>query len=521
MATQKKKSKTTKTSSTTSQKSSSKEGKSQAKPKFTRPPVVTLMGHVDHGKTTLLDSIRKSELIKKEYGGITQHIGAYQVTHKGREITFIDTPGHAAFAKMRAHGARVTDLVVLVVAANDGVKPQTREALAHIRAARVPFLVAINKIDLPDANLERVKGQLAEEKVIIEDYGGETVAVEVSAKTRRNLDQLLDMILLLSDLQELKADPNAELEAVVIETRQDKRKGILVTLLVKNGTLQLGSSIDINNQTFRIRAMNDENGKSIKQAGPGSPVEILGFKTLPAVGQLIGKKQESTDEILKEKIQVSQKLLAKKESEDQDNSQIEEEEQRQSIKILVKADTTGTLEAITSNLSDEVEIVDQAVGEVTESDVLLAQATLATIYAFNTKVSTSAQKLADIERVKLKTYNIIYKLFEDLEAQVLKMLEPTIDEETLGEAEIIAEFEINSERIAGCKVKKGEINKQQPIHIMRNEEIIADTKIRSLRRSKQEVDQVKAGTECGISFKSKVDFKLGDAIISYRKLVED
>lgn len=481
------------------------------------------MGHVDHGKTTLLDTIRKSNLVKKEHGGITQHIGAYQVEYKKRRITFIDTPGHAAFARMRARGAQVTDIVVLVVAADDGVKPQTREALAHIRAANVPFLVAINKIDLPESNIKKVKGQLAEEKVVVESYGGDIVSVEVSAKTGKNTSELLEMILLVADMQNLTADPNGALEVVVIETRLDRRKGPLVSFLVKNGTLRQGSQIKVDDKRVRIKAMRDENMMLLEKAGPSTPVEILGFKNLPSAGQIIGAKPGKTL-VPKQPTLPTKPSLTKKEAEEEEEAQEpkeEEEEKKQTIRIVLKADVTGTLEAIISNLSEEVEIVGSGVGEVNESDVLLAQATDATICAFNTKISNSAKKLSELEKVQIKAYNIIYKLFADLEKQVLKILEPTIDEEVVGEAKVVAEFTVRGVEIAGCKVKSGEINKNLAIHLKRGEEIIADAKIRSLRRGKDDIDSAKAKSECGIAFKPKIDFKINDMIISYRKIDED
>ncbi|MCH7951699.1 translation initiation factor IF-2 [Patescibacteria group bacterium] len=476
------------------------------------------MGHVDHGKTTLLDTIRKSELVKKEHGGITQHIGAYQVEHEGKKITFIDTPGHAAFARMRARGAQVTDIIVLVVAADDGVKPQTREALMHIRAAKVPFLVAINKVDLPGANIERVKGQLAEEDVVVESYGGDVVCVEVSAKTGKNISTLLEMVQLVADLTDLTADPQAELEAVVIETHSDRRKGPLVSLLVKNGTLRQASEIKIGDQRMRVRAMTDDKGTLRKEAGPSTPVEVLGFKDLPPVGRVIGVKSTKIA-VAKEPIAPAKPSLTKKEAEEEVTQEPEEEEERQTIKIVLKADVTGTLEAITSNLSEEVEIIGSGgVGEVNESDVLLALATGATIYAFNTKVSSSAKKLAELEKVQIKTYNVIYKLFEDLERRVLKILEPTIDEEVVGEATIEKEFTVRKVRIAGCRVKTGEIAKNLPIHLKRGDKILKDANIKSLRRGKEDIDVAKIKSECGIAFKPKIDFKVGDMIVSYRKI---
>ncbi len=512
------------TKKTTSPKSTIKSKSTSTKSQHSRPPVVTFMGHVDHGKTTLLDAIRKSDVVSTEHGGITQHIGAYRVVHKNRQITFIDTPGHAAFAKMRAQGSQVTDVVVLVIAANDGVKPQTREALSHIKAAGVPFLIAINKIDLPDINIERLKGQLAEDGVVVESYGGDVVTVEVSAKTGKNLNQLLDMILLVSDLKERLADPKGKLKAVVIETHQDKQKGIIASLLVKNGTLKVGSELEIGGQKIRVRSLTDEHGRAVTEAGPSTPIELMGFKTMPLVGLIIGdaSMSESKQDPVQPVTEVSKKSLTKKETKEEgEDTEENEEDEKQSIKIVLIADVAGTLEAITSNLSDEVEIISKSVGEVTESDVLLADTTKATIIAFNTKIASSAKRLAEIEKVKIRSYRIIYKLFEDLEKQVLKILEPTIDEEVVGEAEVIAVFEMKDEKIAGCKVKTGEIDKTLPIHIKRDDEIISDTKIKSLQREQEKIDKVKAGNECGITFKPRVDFRVKDVIISYRIIDED
>lgn len=506
----------------TKKRKSAKEASSPQAQLFRRPPVVTLLGHVDHGKTTLLDRIRQSNLVADEYGGITQNIGAYQVTHQGKAITFIDTPGHAAFTRMRARGAQVTDLVVLIVAANDGVKPQTREALSHIRAVAVPFLVAINKIDLPEANLERVKGQLAETGVVVESYGGETICVEVSAKTGANLQSLLDAILRLAESIDLIADPQGPLEAVVIETRMDKRQGPAATLLVRSGSLHLGDRMTLGGQPVRVRAMSDENRKPRSAAGPGSAVEVFGFTKPPQVGESLGGKL-SKPALLTQPPDLPKPKLTKKEIEEEDATKEGEEEkleEKQTIKVIIKTDVSGTLEAITSNLSEEVEIVGKGIGEVTESDVLLAMATGATIYAFKTQVSKSAQKLAELEKVSIKTYNIVYELFEDLEKRVLKILEPTIDEETIGEAVVIAEFTVKGQRVAGCKVTSGAIAKSSPVHLNRGDSTVADATIRSLRRGEEDVAKVKVGTECGMTFKPTIDFHLGDSLVAYRKVEE-
>ena len=355
--------------------------------------------------------------------------------------------------------------------------------------------------------------------MVVESYGGKIPLVEVSAKTGERIGDLLEMILLVSDLEDLRADPQGELDVVVIETRQDRRKGPLATLLVKNGTLKVGSKMTLGDQTITIKALTDADGKPVETAGPATPVEVLGWKKLPGVGQTI-RGEEKKLEIVKTEKEQPKQALTNKEAKEDETAEGEEQKEKQTVNVILKTDIAGTLEAITTNLSEEVEIVGSGIGEVNESDVLLASATEAKIYAFNTEVTPSAKKLAEAEKVTIKTFNIIYKLFEDLEKQVLKMLEPTIDEEIVGEAVIIAQFEIHGEHIAGCKVKTGEIKKISPIHLKRGEERVADAKIKSLHRGKEEIESAKQGTECGIILKPQVDFKLGDVIISYRKIEE-
>lgn len=463
-----------------------------------RPPVVVVLGHVDHGKTTLLSAIKEEDLLSKESGGITQHIGAYQVTFKGQKITFIDTPGHKAFAKMRSRGAQVTDMAILVVAADDGVMPQTKESLKHIKAAKVPFFVVINKIDLPAAAVDKVRAQLAEEGVLVEGYGGEVVSIEASAKEKKGINELLEMILLISEMIDLKANPQGKLEAVVIESLLDSFRGPMATLLLKNGTLRIKDEIWTENIFCKVKAMFDEKGKKLKEAHLSQPVQVLGFKKVPPIGSLVTLQ-------LQEKVE-----------EEQDKKEITKEKDKQ-FKVVLKADTLGVLEAIKNSLSEEVEMVDSGVGEVTESDILMASASQALIIDFRTKVSKKIRELAEREKVEIKSYQVIYRLLEDLEKQVLRLLEPTIDEEVLGEAEVIAEFEIKKDHIAGCRVRKGMIEKKYSVHLKRKEEIIATSKIKSFQRDKQEVVKARVGDEVGIVFSHPLDFKLQDVIVSFRK----
>jgi len=499
--------------------------------KLSRAPIVAVLGHVDHGKTTLLDSIRKTNVQSQETGGITQHIGAYQVNFNKQPITFIDTPGHAAFAKMRQRGAQATDLVILVVAANDGVKPQTKESIRHIQQAKVPLIVAINKMDLPGANADMVKAQLVESGIEVEGYGGDIVAVEIVATKSKGINDLLEMIILTAQLQEVKASSTSSLSAVVIESRTDPKQGPKASVIIKNGTLKVGDQIKTISAQAKVRNLINHQGKPTKIALPGEPVEILGFKSLPQVGEIVVSLSDS--------IPVQQSTPAKSspvkpeeannkdskkenkkenETEDSDENQEEEEEERPRIKALLKADTQGTLEAIKSNVSEEVEQVGEGIGDVTESDILLAQATGGKILGFRVGVKTEAKKLAEVENVEIKHYQAIYELLEDLEKQVLKALEPTIDEEVLGTAEVVAEFKINKTAIAGCKIKTGKLELGGPIHLIRGDKIIKSGVIRSLKQNQKDVKVAKKGEECGISFKPSLDFKTGDKVQYYRTI---
>ncbi|HAU98751.1 MAG: Translation initiation factor IF-2 [Microgenomates group bacterium GW2011_GWF2_45_18] len=463
-----------------------------------RPPVVTVMGHVDHGKTSLLDAIRHSKITAGESGGITQHIGAYQVDHEGRKITWIDTPGHAAFTKMRSRGAQVTDIVVLVVSATEGVKPQTVESIQHIKSANVAYLVAITKMDLPEANPEMVKAQLAEHEVYAEGYGGDVVVVPVSARSGDGLPALMEMILLTADMKELTGDPEAPLNAVVIESRLDTHRGSIASVIVREGTLRVGDSIHAGTIDAKVRSLVNDTGKTVNEAGLSMPVEIIGWESVPEVGiQVLSGKAAEAVHIQKERT-------------------FEHQDDKKQIKLLLKSDVAGTLEAIEQSLTEEIELVGRGIGEIGEHDVLLAEATGARIYGFRVKIPSSVAKLAETHGVKIKTYTIIYDLLEDLQKQVLKLIEPTIDEEELGVAQIVALFEMKGDKIAGCKVKSGEITRTQLYHLRRDGVIYADPKIASLKRGKDDIEVAKMGTECGVVFRRFGEFQIGDELVAFR-----
>jgi len=483
-----------------------------------RPPIVAVLGHIDHGKTTLLDRILQTNLAAAETGGITQHIGAYQVAVKvsdqeTKKITFIDTPGHAAFSKMRSRGAKVADLVVLVVAADEGFKPQTKESLEHIQAAKIPYLVAINKIDLPDIHLDQVKKDLAKHGILVEGYGGEIVAVPVSAKTGQGVDELLEMILLLAEMAGLEADPQGELEAVIIESKLDKARGPVATVLVRNGSLKVGDQLVVEEAEAKIRAMFDERGQKVALAGPGEPVLVLGFKKVPPVGGRVKKGAAA------EKTSQQEAAVISPTSAERAVSPTETEEPK--LKIILKADASGTLEAILASLPENLEVIASQTGEVNESDVLLASTTGAEIIGFRVKVPKRIEKLAETEKVKIKTYPLIYELLEAVEETVLKLLEPTIDEEILGQAKIVAEFEIKKQRIAGCQVLEGKIEKKAPLHLKRGDKIIGHCRIESMKQGKEDINQAKKGEEFGVLLKPPVDFKIGDVLVSYRSKTKE
>jgi translation initiation factor IF-2 len=478
----------------------------------TRPPIVTIMGHVDHGKTSLLDFIRKAHVVDREAGGITQHIGAYQIEFKGKKITFIDTPGHAAFNKMRARGARVTDIVVLVVAANDGVKPQTIESIRHIKEANVPHIVAINKIDLPDIHTDLAKSQLVEQGITVQEYGGDVESVELSAKTGKNVDKLLEIILTMADLNDYKADPDADLRAVVIEATKDPKRGPVATVVVQQGTLRVRQDIVTDAADGRVKQLLDENRKPLTEVTPGSPAEIIGFTDVPAVGATVFEKGK--DQTL-EKEDVEQASFEQMSDKDPFDVLFNPHPK---LKIILKADVQGTLEAIEQNFDAEsVELLRSGVGEVTEDDIDFAETTGAFILVFHTKLPRQVEEKAKNAGVKIKQYDVIYKLLEDLQKQMLKLVEPTIDEVVQGEAEVLQIFDMKGERIAGCKMITGEMKKNDLLHLKRGDEIIANPEIKNLMHGKEQIESVKAKNEFGMTFKQKkLEFQVGDKVVAYR-----
>jgi translation initiation factor IF-2 len=487
-----------------------------------RPPVVTVMGHVDHGKTTLLDVIRKTNVTAHEVGAITQHIGAYQALVDGRKITFLDTPGHEAFTVMRARGAQATDIVILVVAVDDGVMPQTVEAIDHARAAKVPIVVAINKIDKSDANPERVKQQLADLGLVVEEWGGDTVCVPISAKQSQGVSDLLENIFLVADILELKADPDSAAEGVIIEAKLDKTKGPLATLLVQKGTLSLGNVVVAGGAWGKIKAMFDDKGKQVHKAEPSTPVEILGLNEVAKSGDLfivLPDEHEARSVVEKQKYPRPRPTLSLSTLSSQiSDGQIKE------LNIVLKTDVGGSIEPIKTSverLSTEkakARVIHAASGSITESDVLLASASKGIIIGFNTPGSPGATQLANIEGVSIQQYDVIYKLIEDMDRTLKGMLEPTYTEVLSGRAEVRAIFPSSkSKQIAGAYVMEGKVRRDAQVKILRQNKVICDSRISSLKRFKDDVAEVSAGLECGLGIEGIVDFQIGDIIESYRQ----
>lgn len=495
-----------------------------------RPPVVTIMGHVDHGKTTLLDYIRQSNIVAGEAGGITQHIGAYQVTlPNGKQITFIDTPGHEAFTAMRARGAQVTDIVVLVVAADDAVMPQTVEAINHALAANVPIVVAINKIDKPEANPDKIKQQLAERGILVEDWGGKYQCVEISAKYGKNVDLLLEKILLEAELMDLKANPKKKARGVVIESKLDKGRGPVGTVLVQNGSLKIGDVFVAGTTFGRVRAMFDERGNRVEIAKPSTPVQVIGFDQLPEAGDsfVIVDDEKTAREISNRRSQLKREQTfrqLKAISLNRLSEQIKEGKVKE-LPVIIKADVNGSVEALSDSLMKlsteevKVRIIHRAVGAISESDVLLAQASGAIIIGFNVRPTSGAKKLAENENVEIRLYNIIYNVIEDIKKALEGMLEPEKREEFLGTAEIRETFKISKVgTVAGCFVTEGKILRNARARLIRNGIVIYDGKIASLKRFKDDVKEVEAGLECGIALENYNDIKVGDVIEAYNIL---
>jgi translation initiation factor IF-2 len=494
--------------------------------RVTRPPVITVMGHVDHGKTSLLDAIRNTRVAAGEAGGITQHIGAYQVEVHGRKITFLDTPGHEAFTAMRARGAQVTDIAVIVVAADDGVMPQTREAIDHARAAGVPLVVAINKIDRPGANPDHVKQQLAENDVVIEEYGGDVVAVPVSAKRGTGIEDLLEVLLLVADVQDFKSNPDGATRGVIIEARMEKSSGATATALVQEGTLKVGDTIVAGARFGKVRAMFDDTGKRIKRAGPATPVSILGLPEVPAAGDRFEVVEDDKE---------ARGIVHQRQSEDYDAAHASisldtlytamREGKVKELNLLVKADVQGSAEAIKHALSQlntdalRVRLIRDGVGDVSETDVDLAAASGAIIIAFNVKVDSAAQRVAGANGVDIRSYEVIYKLVDDIDAALKGLLEPVYKEQVDGHAEVMQLFKAGRTTIiGGSRVTDGKIPRSDQVRVQRGGKTVWTGAIASLRRGKEDVREVAQGFECGIVLDGFTELEEGDIIEAFSKV---
>ena len=502
------------------------ESEDKAEDLVPRAPVIVVMGHVDHGKTSLLDAIRSTNVIEGEAGGITQHIGAYQVKVQGRDITFLDTPGHEAFTSMRARGAQITDIAILVVAANDGVMPQTVEAINHAKAANIPIIVAINKIDLPGANIEKVKEELMKYELVPEEWGGDTIYVPISAKKHENIDQLLEMVLLEADMLDLKVNPNKQAKGTVIEARLDKSKGSIASLLVQRGTLDVGDTIVVGSSIGRIRAMRNYKGQKVKKAGPSMPVEVMGLTEVPVAGETFYEVKEekmAKHLIERRKRQEREKSINQVNKVTLDNlfSQMEEGKLKQ-LNLIIKADVQGTVEAVKQSmekLSNEevrVKVIHSAVGAVTESDVTLANVSNAIIIAFNVRPVPTAKSQAEKDDVEIKQYSVIYQAIEDVETAMKGMLDPKYVEKVIGTAEIRQTFRISSVgTIGGAFVLTGKIERNAGVRVIRDEVVIHEGKLASLKRFKDDAKEVNKGFECGMQIENYNDIKEGDIIEAF------
>jgi translation initiation factor IF-2 len=471
--------------------------------KKNRPPIVTVMGHVDHGKTSILDAIRDTTVQVKEYGGITQHIGAYQIEHNNNLITFIDTPGHAAFTQMRARGGKAADIVVLVVAANEGVQPQTKEAISHSKASGAQIIVAFNKMDLPGANIQKCKQELAQENVLLEDWGGDIISVEVSAKTGKNLDKLLDAILTLAEVMDIKGDETSELEAMIIESKVDRKRGVVVSCIVRNGLLRVGDTVTASGNKAKIRSLMDDKGNMLKEAGLSKPVEVLGFKVVPNVGDLVVYEGSELTEL----------------SIDEDKQEIIGKDAKKAIGIILKADTQGTLEAVKASLADlvsssvgssfAIKFVHSATGEVSESDVMLAESTKGLILGFNVRIPPNVKEYAQSQNVKIRSYKAIYELIDEA-VEVLEGSAKTEEEKIKGRAQVVKLFKLPSEDvIAGCKVLAGVLKNNNrvsfydmdPADVKEDDIPLYTGKIKKLKKGKDDIDLVGKDNECGVLLK--------------------
>jgi translation initiation factor IF-2 len=494
-----------------------------AGPLQARPPVVTVMGHVDHGKTSLLDAIRATNVVSTEHGGITQHIGAYQVEERGRKITFLDTPGHEAFTLMRARGAKATDIVVLVVAADDGVKPQTLEAIDHAKAAGVPIVVAINKVDKPDSRPDRVKQQLADNGLLVEEYGGATVCCEISAKKRIGIEELLEMILLVADLQDLKANPDKVAAGVVLEAKLDRARGIVATVLVQSGTLRIGDPFIAGSAFGKVRAMADEYGRRVDQATPSTPAEVMGFASEPMAGDLFQAvadewKARQIASFRQEKVRVAALAKSSRRTLESLSRQIAEGEAKE-LPVLLKADVQGSLEALQKSIAEipsekvRVSLLRGTTGAITQADVLLAAASGAIIVGFNVRPDRATAELARQEEVEIRLYTVIYDVVNDLKQAMVGMLEPTLKEIVLGQAEVRKIFRVPKVGVVGgCYLVDGKATRSAEVRLLRDNVVVYTGKVGSLRRFKDDVSEVKQGFECGIGIANFNDLKEGDII---------
>jgi translation initiation factor IF-2 len=490
-----------------------------------RPPVITILGHVDHGKTTLLDAIRHTNVAGEESGGITQHIGAYQIVHKNQKITFLDTPGHAAFTAMRARGAQGADIVILVVAANDGVMPQTREAIAHAKAARVPIIVALNKIDRDDANPDMVKKQLADNGLVPDDWEGDTMVVPVSAKTKKGLDDLLEAISLVADSSKILANPKGKVIGTVIEAKIDKARGVIATLLVQNGTLHQGETVVVGLAHGNIKAMYNFLGEKIEEAGPSTPIQILGLNEVPQAGdifQVVPSEKDARVIVADRKAKLNEAKQNKKQASLEDLFNRFQAGEVRELRLIIKADVQGSLDPIISTINEidqkeiKINILHAETGNISESDVMLASASNAIIVGFNVEAESAAYKLAESEGISIRLYDIIYRLTEDIEKALKGMLEPEKQEVILGKAQILTVFSFSKVgKIAGCKVIEGTIRRNAMMRVVRNGAVLADNEVASLRREKENVREVREGFECGIRVKGFNDFAEGDTLVCY------
>jgi len=490
-----------------------------------RAPVVTILGHVDHGKTSLLDAIRETNVAGGEAGGITQHISAYQVEMKGHTISFLDTPGHAAFTAMRARGARGADIVILVVAADDGVMPQTKEAIAHAKAARVPIVVALNKTDKANANPDNVKQQLAEQELVPDEWGGNTMVIPVSAKQKKGIDDLLEAILLVADSTDIRANPDGKVIGTVIEAEVDKSRGTVATLLVQNGTLHSGDIVVAGNAYGRVRALYDFRGKPVKEVGPSTPVGVLGLNDVPAAGdlfQVVGTDKEARDIVSQRIEEQKQKSQTHKKASLEDLFAAYQAGEAKELSLIIKADVQGSLEPIMSELEKlgegeiSVNVLHAETGNIGENDVMLASASKAIVIGFNVQADVAARRLAEKEGISIRLYDIIYRMTEDIEKALKGMLDPVVTEKEIGRAEVLAVFPISKVgKIAGCRVREGELRRNAKVRLLRGEDLVFEGEMASLKHEKESVREVRTGFECGVGLKNFHDIEVGDELVCY------